>query len=122
MKHHRLLYAGLGVLMLGLVIAMLYFVVGSRLVSSTAIPYDSTNPILYDNDSVEDAYTDELLMALQTSRKIVLRGMITTVGGWSEPGFSTEFLAADLTTGRNELVAKARRSGMTHAPGPVADP
>ena len=87
---------------------------------SSEIPYDHTNPIISDNDSSEDAYTDELLMALHTAGRIDLRGMITTFGGWSEQGFTNRFLAAHGTSARHELVGKARRSGMTRVPWPVA--
>jgi hypothetical protein len=117
MKPHLRIYgAGFGILFLGIII--LYAVSG--LCFHNQIPYNHTNPIVYDNDSVEDAYTDELLMALHLSRQINLRGMITTVGGWSEPSANTEWLTANGTSGRQELVAKARRSGMTRAPTPVA--
>jgi hypothetical protein len=83
------------------------------------IPYDHTHPIICDNDSAEDAYTDELLMALHTAGRIDLRGIITTVGGWEEDGLSNAFLAAHSSSAKEKLVAKAWRSGMTGVPWPV---
>ena len=86
------------------------------------IPYDHSNPIVYDNDSSEDTYTDELLMALHTAGRIELRGMITTVGGWRDPWEPTDLIARHQISARSELVSKARRSGMTRVPLPVAGP
>jgi hypothetical protein len=83
------------------------------------ILYDSTHPIICDNDSAEDVYTDELLMALHTAGRIDLRGIITTAGGWTEERFSNAFLAAHGTSAREELVGKAWRSGMTGVPWPL---
>lgn len=89
--------------------------------ASTALPYDQTHPVVYDNDSSEDSYTDELLMALHTSESINLRGMITTVGGWDEqPWAPNDSIAEHAILARSELVAKARRSGMRNVPVPVA--
>lgn len=93
---------------------------GCRKTGSVEIPFDHSNPVVADNDSSEDTYTDELLMALHTSGRIHLRGMITTYSGWSEPGFPADFLAAHGTSARQELIAKAHRSGMANVPAPVA--
>ena len=85
------------------------------------LPYNKTNPVLYDNDSHEDMYTDEYLFALAGSGEIDLRGIITTISfadSWQKP----EIQYASLTNGRKELVGKARRSGMKNIPDPADGP
>jgi hypothetical protein len=89
--------------------------------SNHLLPYDKTNPVIYDNDSHEDTYTDEYLLALASSRDIDLRGIITTISfadAWQEPRIQYE----SLVNGRKELVAKAKRSGMVNIPDPVDGP
>jgi Carbohydrate binding module (family 35) len=115
------LFWGVGVALL-LIVGGGSFYVLARLNNHrlTQVPYDHTNPVIYDNDSVEDIYTDELIMALQTEGRIDLRGMITTEAGWSESWITSEAIAQNEIEGRRELVAKARRSGMTQVPTPVA--
>ena len=101
---------------------LLFVLPGCKPRLQSEIPYDHSNPIVYDNDSSEDTYTDELLMALHTAGRIELRGMITTVGGWRDPWEPTDLIARHQISERSELVSKARRSGMTRVPLPVAGP
>ncbi|MDO8686069.1 MAG: hypothetical protein Q7J78_05285, partial [Clostridiales bacterium] len=85
------------------------------------LPYNKLNPIVYDNDSHEDVYTDEYLMALVSSGDIELKGMITTISymdAWQKPEIQFE----SLVNGREELVGIARRSGMKNIPDSVRGP
>ena len=85
------------------------------------IPYDNSNPVIYDNDSHEDVYTDEYIMALASSGYIDLRGIITTasyVDKWQEPEVQYDLQAR----GREEIVEIARRSGMKNIPDAVRGP
>jgi hypothetical protein len=85
-----------------------------------SLPYDSTCPVIYDNDDHDDMYTDEYLLSLASAGNITLKGMITTSGGWSEPSFPDPvFVFQWDLTGRSELVGKARRSGMSNLPTPI---
>ncbi len=85
-----------------------------------ALPYRAADPVIYDNDSAEDVYTDELVMALQTAHRIDLRGLVTTIGGWKEEPWSpNEVIVRHAISARRELAAKARRSGMPAVPVPV---
>lgn len=85
------------------------------------LPYNSTCPIVYDNDSHDDMYTDEYLLALASAGEITLKGMITTSGGWREPLFPDPvFVFQWPLAGRSEIVGKAWRSGFTNLPTPVA--
>lgn len=85
------------------------------------LPYDHTCPVVYDNDSHDDMYTDEYLLALASAGDITLKGMITTSGGWSEPLFPDPvFVFQWSLAGRSEIVGKALRSGFTNLPTPVA--
>ena len=79
---------------------------------SNSLPYAERSAVIGDNDSHEDTYTDELLLALHTLGQIELKGLITTNGGWRDPWDSTRRIADHMLVGRRELVAKAIRSGM----------
>ncbi|HUJ10320.1 MAG TPA: carbohydrate-binding protein [Verrucomicrobiae bacterium] len=86
-----------------------------------SLPYDHTCPVVYDNDSHDDMYTDEYLLALASAGSIALKGMITSSCGWSEPLFPDPVFVFEWPlAGRSEIVGKALRSGMTNAPTPVA--
>ena len=85
------------------------------------LSYDNSNPVIYDNDSHEDMYTDEYLMALASSGDINLKGIITTISyvdAWQKPEVQYE----SLVNGREELVGIARRSGMKNIPDPIRGP
>lgn len=85
------------------------------------LPYDRSNPIVYDNDSHEDMYTDEYIMALAASGDISLKGIITTISyvdAWQKPEIQFE----TVVNGREELVGIAHRSGMKNIPKAVTGP
>jgi hypothetical protein len=87
----------------------------------TKLPYDKSNPVIYENDSHEDIYTDEYLFALASAGDINLKGIITSTSykdAWQE----REILYGHLVNGRREMVDKARRSGMSNLPDPVNGP
>jgi hypothetical protein len=86
------------------------------------LPYDHNNAVIYDNDSPEDVYTDEILFALHTQGLIQLRGIITTNGGWRDDWDDSDFIAEHMIAAREDLVGKARRSGMTDLPEPTRGP
>ena len=98
------------------VAAFLAGMVGCTQSKPVKLIYDAGCPIIYDNDSVEDAYTDELVMALATGGRIDLRGFITTSGGWRDPWDTDRLVNQHSLNGRKDLVAKAHRSGMTMVP------
>lgn len=84
------------------------------------LPYDKSCPVIYDNDSAEDMYTDEYLMALASAGEISLRGIIGSSGGWREPRSPDPAVIFEHDAIlRTAMVAKARRSGMTNIPEPV---
>lgn len=79
------------------------------------LPFDQTNPIIYDNDDHRDMYTDEYLFALASAREVSLKGIISTYSGGQK-----EY---DLfVRGRQEMVQKARKSGFGNLPDPIAGP
>ncbi|MDO8685291.1 MAG: hypothetical protein Q7J78_01320, partial [Clostridiales bacterium] len=85
------------------------------------LPYDRLNPVIYDNDSGEDVYTDEYLMALTGSGEINLKGIITThsyAGSMRKSETSYEWCVSV----REEIVGKARRSGMKNITDAVRGP
>ncbi|MBN1675281.1 MAG: hypothetical protein JXR37_29845, partial [Kiritimatiellae bacterium] len=91
--------------------------------SDARLPYDHTNPVLYDNDGAwESGWADIYTMALASAGVIDLRGILTTCSYGEEartPPFSPlppEKAAAE----RANLVAKARRSGFKNLPDVVA--
>ena len=91
----------------------------------TALPYDRTCPVIYDNDgAIESGFTDTYLMALASARVIRLRGIITTCS-WGEeqrqPPFSP-LPTSEVVRERQELIAKARRSGLRNLPDVTAGP
>ena len=85
------------------------------------LPYDRSNPVIYDNDSAEDVYTDEYLMALAGSGDINLRGLITTASYASSMRKSETSFEWGISV-RKEIVGKASRSGMKNIPDAVGGP
>lgn len=89
------------------------------------LPYDRTHPVIYDNDgTVESGYTDEYVMALASARMIQLRGMVTTCS-YAEEKRNPPFSAlpdAKIVRERQELIEKARRSGLRSIPDATAGP
>ena len=80
-----------------------------------SLPYDRTCPVVYDNDSTGMYIRTSILIALASAGDIDLRGIIT-----SYPYDKQDFL--DFCVGREEIVAKARRSGMSNLPDHVQGP
>jgi hypothetical protein len=93
------------------------------------LPYDSTCPVIYDNDAVIDVYADEYLMALASSEKIRLVGMITSSSiapfnkyvpvedfENSKPPVPTRL---NMVVNRAHGVRLARESGFRNLPDPV---
>ena len=83
------------------------------------LSYDRTNPVLYDNDSHSDVFTDELLLALASAGEIDLRGFITTSP--ENPCVNRETYECD-AAGRAGIVALAHVSGMKNLPAVVRGP
>lgn len=82
---------------------------------TTKIPFDSTNPVFYDNDDHRDVYTDEYLLSLASAGTIDLEGIVTT--------YSANKTEYDLfVNGRQQIIDKARRSGFINLPNAIAGP
>ncbi len=79
------------------------------------LPYSGDCPVIYDNDDHRDVYTDEFLLALASAGKIDLRGMVTSYS-YDQKEYE------EFVEGREEIVERARRSGMKNLPDPVAGP
>jgi hypothetical protein len=108
-------------LCLSVMLALGSLEIQSAQVWAFSLPYDNTCPVIYDNDDADDMYTDEYLLSLAGAGNITLKGMITSSGGWSQPLFPDPVFNFqwDLS-GRNEIVGKGLRSGMSNLPTPVA--
>ena len=104
------------------ILALGLFAIGSPRESlAISLPYDSTCPVIYDNDDADDMYTDEYLLSLASAGNITLIGMSTTSGGWVEPLFpDIVFNFQWDLSGRSEIIGKALRSGLSNLPTPVA--
>lgn len=103
-----------GVVFMGIILALVFAP------TKVDLPYDKSCPVVYDNDSAEDMYTDEYLMALASAGEISLRGIIGSSGGWREPRSPDPAAIFEKDAAlRAAMVAKARRSGMTNIPEPV---
>jgi hypothetical protein len=91
----------------------------------TALPYDATCPVIYDNDgAIESGFTDIYVMALASARLVSLRGIITTCS-YGEEGRKPPLSAvpaSEVVRERQELIEKARRSGMRHLPDATPGP
>jgi hypothetical protein len=86
------------------------------------LPYDRTNPVVYDNDGAVDMYTDEYLLALSALGEIHLKGMMT-----SSPiaPYDRYVTAGDYERGvadREQLVGAAGGSGLTDIPTRMRGP
>ncbi len=80
-----------------------------------AIPFDTTNPVLYDNDDHRDIYTDEYLLSLASAGTIHLKVIITT--------YSADTAEYNLfIKGRQQIIDKARRSGLINLPDATSGP
>jgi inosine-uridine nucleoside N-ribohydrolase len=100
-------------------LVVLYSVSG---LAAATLPFDSTSPVIYDNDgAVESGYTDVYIMALASAGAIDLRGIISTGTNGEQPPFIPR-PEDNMVLERRELVAKARRSGMRNLPDPSPGP
>jgi len=92
---------------------------------SVTLPYDRTNPVIYDNDgAIESGYTDVYIMALASAGTISLKGIITTCSYGEEqrqPPFSP-LAEVEVVRERQELIEKARRSGLRNIPDATPGP
>jgi RNA polymerase sigma-70 factor (ECF subfamily) len=80
------------------------------------LPFDHTNPVIYENNGSVDVYTNDYVMALASAGDIKLRGMITST---TEPPVNTLVPPGGFeTTAKNEAegVLHARNSGFRHIP------
>ena len=84
--------------------------------AASGVPYDRTSPVIYDNDgAIESGFTDEYIMALASAGVIDLRGIISTGTNGEQPPY-TPRSEASLVLERQEVVGKARRSGLRNIP------
>jgi len=86
--------------------------------SETVLPYDNTNPVMYDNDWAND-YVDWYLMALASVGDINYRGISTSS---SVPPYNRYMTAKSLALQvekRREIVRRGRNSGFRNIPDPL---
>ncbi len=89
------------------------------------IPYDHRNPVIFDQDGgIESGFLDVYIMALQSAGAIDLRGIISTTsyGEADRPPPFSPVPEEALLRERQELIEKARRSGLQHIPDATAGP
>ena len=86
------------------------------------VPYDRTNPVVYDNDFAND-YTDWYLMVIADAGEISYRGMSTSSS--VQPFNRTlprDYFLKQCVNERTRLVEIGRRCGLRGIPDPVAGP
>jgi inosine-uridine nucleoside N-ribohydrolase len=77
------------------------------------LPFTNVTSVIYDNDDHRDVYTDEYLIALSHLGEIELKGIITT--------YAANDREYDLfVIGRQDIVDKARLSGLKNLPQVMA--
>jgi len=86
------------------------------------LPYDRTNPVVYDNDSAVDMYTDEYLLALSSLGEIQLKGMMTSSSVVPENKWVPPEEYEREVVNRQRLTEAARLSGFRNVPTPVRGP
>jgi len=105
--------------------AMSVLPVAAQTAAPAKLPYDHACPVIYDNDGViESGYTDVYIMALASAKIIQLKGIITTCS-YGEEQRTPRFSATpedELVRERQELIEKARRSGLRNLPDATAGP
>lgn len=90
--------------------------------NNIGVPYDRSDPVLYDNDEAVDMYTDEFLLALASLGRIQLKGMITSSPVTPyDPYVTVQNYERDVAD-RAELAAKAEASGFSNIPHRVRGP
>lgn len=91
-------------------------------IQTVELPYDNTNPIIYDKDEVINCYMDDYIMALASTGDINLVAMITS--STIQP-YNKHVTAQDyerMVVQRAEGVNHARASGLYNIPDPIAGP
>jgi len=86
--------------------------------SDVVLPYNNTNPVMYDNDFTND-YVDWYLMALASAGDIKYLGISTSS---SVAPYNDHVTAKDLAAHvakRRETVRRGRNSGFRHVPNPI---
>lgn len=86
------------------------------------LPYDSTCPVIYDNDETIDAYTDDVIMAYASTGEIKLVGMITSSSVQPFNKYVPSGSYLDMHKDRIKGVEFARKSGFKNIPNPVFGP
>ena len=93
--------------------------VAAPAVRKVVLPYDRTNPVIYDNDWTND-YVDWYLMALASAGDIKYVGISTSS---SIPPYNKHMTAKHLAKSvewRRKIVRLGRESGFRNVPDPVA--
>jgi hypothetical protein len=83
------------------------------------VGYTSRNPVIFDNDSVNESYFDEYFYALASQGVIDLRAAITS-SAWAEVGECGGGTANADTSQRAHAIAVARATGMRNIPDATA--
>ncbi len=101
------------------VVAAASILIGCESTETIRVPYDNSNPVVYDNDETIDMYTDEYLMALASSGEIHLVGIVTSsaIAPYNPDVTSAEY--QQMAREREAMARLARTSGFRHIPNPV---
>ncbi|MEY2539365.1 MAG: hypothetical protein QOG67_3105 [Verrucomicrobiota bacterium] len=102
------------------IIAFTLFGCGSR--HPVGLPYGASNPVIYDNDSAVDVYTDEYLLALSSLGEIQLKGMLTSSSIAPDNRFVQVEDYEKEVHNRENLARAAKASGFRNVPTPVRGP
>jgi hypothetical protein len=86
--------------------------------SEIVLPYDNTNPVMYDNDWTND-YVDWYLMALASAGDINYRGISTSSSVPPYNRYMTSEGLAKQVEKRREIVRRGRNSGFRNIPDPL---
>jgi hypothetical protein len=87
-----------------------------------SLPYDRSNPVLYDNDEAVDMYTDEYLLAQASLGQIQLKGMTTSSPVEPYDVHVTTANYERCVSDREQLVATAKASSFVNIPGRARGP
>jgi hypothetical protein len=85
------------------------------------LPYNNTNPVIYDNDYANDE-ADWYLMAIASLGEIKYKGITTTSSIAPFNAGLTEAVFKKCISDRTKIVQIGRRSGFRNIPDPVAGP
>jgi hypothetical protein len=86
------------------------------------LPYDQRNPVVYAKDWSRNCYTDDLVMALASARRLHLRGFVTSSSTAPYNHWVSEEDYQVWVEQRAESVRLARQSGLRHIPDPIRGP